>query len=286
MVRVTTAVIIVSVLAYAFLIAFLLLFLDKYLDLRVVAYTADASRQATNLLHFILTSDCTGAVEEKLVLKLCKLNDFSESRNHENCTTSEYGYKFSVQDLDGNYYPIVNELVFNTNNKCYLSYQRIKGYAEMPVVLYGGWESCEGNYKPGIANLTLMKTPLSELAFWISQASMRIDKGYDEELQKSIRVGPEVSNISFTNDEVCMKVNGREQCRHFSRIDGINLKFCYNSTPQEETIKGVSLLDPTLVGKCTEDSLIVEMEKKCKVIKIYGNSTTKLVEVIVPGVKE
>lgn len=214
MVRVTVPLIILFVVGYAFLVAVIVLFLDKYLDLRAVAYTADASRQATNLLHFLLTSNCTGAVKEKLVLDLYELGTFGEEEYLE-CSNLEYDYNFSITEIGNSHtHTIEKRLLFNLEDPCYLSYYRIKGYAEMPVVVYNYWAYIETTptYRPAIANLTLMKTPLSELAFWVSQASLRIGR-HDETVRKSIRVGPEVTAVSLEDGKICMVVSEKNSVK-------------------------------------------------------------------------
>lgn len=293
MVRVTLPIIIIAVVGYAFLIAVIILFLDKYLDLKVIAYTADASRQATNLLHSILTSGCTGAVEEKLVLDLYKLNSF-ESDKWSNCENLEYDYNFFVSVIDGDEpYLVVEKLVFETDNLCYLSYQRIKGYAEMPIVLYNDWENPpldEPVYRPGIASLTLMKTPLSELAFWVSQASLRIKEGHDEGLLKSIRVGPEVRSMDVHVDEdgnvneICMGVTGGDHvCKQVFMEHGVGFKVCKS----KEIIEKDGVLNPGFecgdggdIGIPFDNQQI--RRDRCKIINIFANATENKVKIILP----
>jgi len=285
MVRVTLSVIILSVVSYAFLIAIIVFFLDKYLDLRVIAYTADASRQATNLLHFIVTSGCTGAVEEKLVLNLDKLNPshFNEER-WEDCSNLEYDYDFYVNSIDDSEsYEVVKKLVFNFDDMCYLSYQRIKGYVEMPVALCNRWEGGEESCKAGIANLTLMKTPLSELAFWVSQASLRIKEGHDSELIKSIRVGPEVNTIDVDNDKICMTVNGVKRCKLLF-IEPGQFKVCIKKVDDVEILDPKSeATDPNF--KCDDENNLpksLTLDPRCKIINVYANATNNKFEIIIP----
>jgi len=149
MVRVTIPVIIIAVVGYAFLIAMIVLFLDKYLDLRVIAYTADASRQATNLLHAILT---TGPhVEEKLVLKEEVLYnpDFDLKEEHD---LLEYDYNLTVSRFYNEFSWEFANILFDMDDECYLNYQRVKGYVEIPVSIHN---SKDHEYLPGIAQIEI-----------------------------------------------------------------------------------------------------------------------------------
>lgn len=264
----------------AFFVAVIVLILNKYLDLRVVAYTADASRQATNLIHSILASNCTGAVEKKLVLDFYRLKEVPLDE----CENLEYDYNFSVTRIGDGYSKKIEKLVFNFDDQCYLSYQRIKGYVEMPVVLHYEPTREEGNYRAGIAKLTLMKTPLSELAFWISQASLRIKEGHDEEIIKSIRVGPEVIRIKIENGKICMNVKNvpNEVCKQLF-LDS-TAKVCRRKVSVDV------ILDPKFPTtdkdfKCNEEydlPTYLELDKKCKMINIYANATDNEVKIIIP----
>jgi len=298
MVRVSIPILLVVIVGYALLIAVIFLFLDKYLDLRVVAYTADASRQATNLLHFLLNSDCTGAVKEKLVLDLVELREFRfEEERWGDCENLEYDYNFSVVENSESHI-VVKKLVFDLNDRCYLSYQRVKGYAEMPVVVYREWSESpdrELDFRPGIASLTLMKTPLSELAFWVSQASLRIKEGHDEEVFKSIRVGPDVTYIMIHMNERKICMNGpnidEEVCKNFFRQSDIDVEVCV-SDAQHREVGGIKILDP---GPSTTEEfeeffdgltcgvgMTRNFPEECKLINVWANATLGEVKIILP----
>lgn len=301
MVRVSIPILIISVVGYALLMGMILLVLDKYLDMRVIAYSGDATRQATNLLHAILTSSpiVEGGnyiTKEKLVLNdeyLMKYSGnkwFNRWEEWEDYNILEYDFDLSVMELNIPLKYEFRNLVFDMNDECYLDYQRIKGYAEMPVSIHGGTES-NPQYRPGIASLTLMRTPLSELSFWISQSSLRMREGHDAELLKSIRVGPEVKHIKIDNSgELCMRVDGSTVCKHFSTEPSPRVKIC-TSAGKIKKLSGVTVLEPPFTGESCDGSIDIDLpdkddlddfEDECKLIKI--NATRSEIYVIIPTV--
>jgi hypothetical protein len=189
--------------------------MDKYLDLRVTSYTIDSSRHAINLMHLFLTNSLllenSPNEIQKLVLSSGRIGEYNSGwftdqedilgyrmKLSDCCELLEYDYNFStsVRTESGSWSKTAEfgNLVFDMESMCYMDYQRMKGYAEMPIVVWS--KGNNGNiYTPAIANLTLMKTPLSELAFWISQSSLRLNEKYDQSLIKEIRFGPEVEKI-------------------------------------------------------------------------------------------
>lgn len=275
------------IIGYAILLGILLFVLDRYLDMRVVSYTADAQRHATNLLNLILNS---GITKEKLIIDESKFRDYYESdwysylmsdRNRkeweENYEIVEYDYNFSVKEFGAEKHEFGN-LIFNMDDSCYFDYQRIRGYAEMPVSVY--YKSGDV-YNPGIANLTLMKTPLSELSFWISQSALRLEKGYDEEVLKSIRTGPEVTSIAFKKETdntniICMSINNKWACKQFYPGSS-NVRICNSNELISDKYAAESPSD------CEDLSVGVKqynLMTDCKAINI--NATNNGIDVIIP----
>lgn len=218
MTRVILSLILIMIFGFAFLTGMGLGVMDKYLDLRVTSYTIDSSRHAINLMHLLLTNSLLLEQSpneiQKLVLSNARIVDYNSGwfTDQEDilgkrmslsdcCEVLEYDYNFSTSvrtKSGGNWIwsktAEFGNLVFDMESMCYMDYQRMKGYAEMPIVVWS--KGNNGNiYTPAIANLTLMKTPLSELAFWISQSSLRLNEKYDKSLIKEIRFGPEVEKI-------------------------------------------------------------------------------------------
>jgi len=284
MVRLSILSVIVIIIGYAILIGILLFILDKYLDMRVVSYTADAQRHANNLLHLLLNSEIT---KEKLIIDERKFKDYYESdwfsypiNNNrkvwgDNYEIVEYDYNFSVREFGAEKHEFGN-LIFNMNNPCYFDYQRIKGYSEMPVSVY---HKSYDVYKPGIANLTLMKTPLAELCFWISQSSLRLEEKYDDEILKSIRVGDEVNSIIFKKESdntglICMNLTGK--CAWKS--------FYFESSPVRVCNKTDGPISDNYMGKSCEDlspdGKEYNLMSGCKAINI--NATKNSIDIIIP----
>jgi hypothetical protein len=273
------------VVGYAFLLGMLLFVLDRYLDMRVVSYTADAQRQANNLLNYLLNNRII--TKEKLIIDKSKLRDYAEAEwfsypmsNYierdtweKNCEIPEYDYNFSVKGFNGEKYQFGN-LIFNMGDKCYFEYQKIKGYIEMPISVY---DSNYNSYEPGIASLTLMKTPLAEISFWISQSSLRLEEGYDDEVLKSVRVGPEVKSINIDrNGIICMRVNSYSTlaCK----------RFYVNSDDDVRICKTTDLIPNGYEGKncqlllTTADLTLID---GCKAVNI--NATRNSIDLIIPG---
>lgn len=291
--RLSLPIVIVIVLGYAFLIGMMLFVLDKYLDLRVISYTWDANRQANNLMHLILSPKQSLIAKEKLVIDLNMLQqyetnwltnqqmDTSERYNWEDCCDLlEYEMNFSVTKLGGNKHSFGN-LLFDMNSECYFVYQRIKGYIEMPVLIYS--ENADGteNFDPGIANLILMRTPLSEVAFWISQSSLRISEGFDNYMLKNISVycgdplipGDEVERIiiwSLTPEKgiICMVVNNILLCKRFS----------FETTPQLNICSPLTDCAPIGFPPGYSSPSLGE----CQKIMIEANMTSNTVDVYLP----
>jgi hypothetical protein len=268
------------IVGYAFLIGMLLFILDRYLDMRVVSYTADAQRHANNLLHLVLNSKLI--TKEKLIIDKNELDKYDENNWFSYPMNSyrkdwessneiiEYDYNFSVIEFGAKKHEFGN-LIFNMNNPCYFDYQRIKGYTEMPVSVY----HVNDEYRPGIANLTLMKTPLTELCFWISQSSLRLEEKYDDEILKSIRVGPEVTSIVFDNaGYICMYVNGKWVCKSFYH-ESYQIRICETdeSIPKDYIGKSCEIL-PDISNEP------ILLKSGCKAISI--NATKNSIDIIIP----
>jgi len=283
MVRLSIPSLIMIIVGYAFLIGMLLFILDRYLDMRVVSYTADAQRHANNLLHLVLNSKLI--TKEKLIIDKNELDKYNENKWfsypmnsyrkewEDNNEIMEYDYNFSVSEFGGDIHQFGN-LIFNMNNPCYFDYQRIKGYTEMPVSVY----HVNGDYRPGIANLILMKTPLAELCFWVSQSSLRLEEGYDDEILKSIRVGNEVTSIKFNKESdntglICMNLNGKWACKHFY----------FESSPVRVCKTNETISDKYIAESCEDlspDGKEYYLMSGCKAINI--NATKNSIDIIIP----
>jgi hypothetical protein len=272
------------VIGYAILIAILLFVLDRYLDMRVVSYTADAQRHANNLLHMLLNSE--KITKEKLIVNKDELEDYNEKNWflplmsderktwEEDNEILEYDYNFSITEFGKSVEKHqFGNLIFDMESQCYHEYQRIKGYSEMPISVY---DEDYDEYIPGIAILTLMKTPLAELSFWISQSALRLEKGYDDEILKSIRLGNEVSSIILKKEDdkglVCMNVRDKWACKHFYP-GSFTIRVCYadEETPKEYIPKSCEVLS---------GERQYNLMRGCKAINM--NATINGIDVIIP----
>jgi hypothetical protein len=288
MVRLTAPSILSIVIGYALMLGILFFVLDRYLDMRVVSYTADAQRHATNLLHLVLNSEIT---KEKLIIDEDKfkiyydsdwysymMSDVNRKEWEKNYEIIEYDYNFSVKEFGKSSVEKheFGNLIFDMSlSPCYFEYQRIKGYSEMPISVY---DKSDDSYIPGIASLTLMKTPLAELSFWISQSALRVEEKYDDEVLKSIRVGPEVNSIIFKKETdnsglLCMSVKDKWACKHFYP-ESFNVKICKSDKLIPDTYKG---------GQCddlSDEGKQYDLMPDCKAINI--NTTSNVMYLIIP----
>lgn len=208
--RLSVPTLLVVIIVYSILLGVIFFFLDKYLDMRVVSYSVDMTRQAMNLLNNILN---TG--EGFLVVDIGNLGSILPYID-----VPEYDYNLTIRTVGGRplYSYQKNIKFFDFTSGCYYSYQLMKGYAELPVVIKE-----DGKRIPGIARLELVRTPISELAFWISQGSFRVEEGFDEEVVKLIRA--EFDELYFNGDgEICMKDIGRgPACKSFTNSSVVKL---------------------------------------------------------------
>ncbi len=249
-----------TIISYALMLAVIFFVIGKYLDLRVESFSVDATRHSTNLLQLILTS--SPIVKEKLILDSDKMDNYLsgsiKKEWEDSCELLEYDYNLSVYDLENKNEWKTGKLIFDSSSECYFDYQKIKTYSEMPVSIYYG----DHTYDPGIANLILMRTPLSELAFWTSQASLRIRKGTDTEIIKDIRIGKEIDHIKFTKSSditICMKIGDSEICKSFP----------YKSYPEIKICPGECILDQPC--KKLEGSVKCNLPGNCNVITVSAN---------------
>lgn len=234
--RVSLPTLIIVIISFAALLGITLYVLDRYLDLRVVSYTVDATRQASNLLQGLLTSSSIVA-GNKLILKEGKIRDTNSLQTNWDicCDPTEYDFDLKLSWLDSDE-KIDREIdninpYFNLNSSCYLNYQRIKGNAEMPISVCNESQVCF----PGLASITLMRTPVSELAFWLSSGSLRMKEKYDESLVKSINIDGGnkqggITQVKFERNplsgQVCMTTNNGDKCKTFTLESNPVLRIC------------------------------------------------------------
>jgi hypothetical protein len=232
--------------------AIMLLMIGRWLDITGVKYKFETQRNTMNLLQLLVTNspvvkrDSTGT-PLKLVLdeeKLTEYNNFasigmgnvvpwSDRDVWERCCDFlDFDYNFTVHNvMTGENFTIGN-LIYNQLSSCYP--QRVVGVSDLPIVI-----DDVGRNDAGIATVKMIRTPLSELSFWLSQAFIRASwekywSVYSKEAEYYVKIplDPEINCVEFIdfngdsiidiNDcvnnygRVCVILkDGRESCKMF-----------------------------------------------------------------------
>jgi hypothetical protein len=140
------------------------------------------------------------------------------------CDFLDFDYNLTVHDLVSSKDWNIANLIFDRTSKCYPS--RIMGVGDVPVVI-----DENGEKNPGVAVVTMMRTPLSDLSFWLSQAFLRASWGdywtvFSSEESYTVTVPLDPKDIKCVNisdpdvsdnyKRVCVKLNDdRESCKSF-----------------------------------------------------------------------
>jgi len=229
------------IVAFAVGAAVLLFMIGQWLDLTGLRYKMESSRNALNLLQMIASNSPLverDAYQEpnKLILEETKLNgheyplyDMYDSSKlddplHKCCQFLDFDYKITVIDLVTPRTWNIGDIPFKIESDCYPNRQ--VGYADMPVVIH----RIDGSYNPGVINITLVKTPLSDLSFWLSQSFIRASWDKSKELfgeEKSgvmTPVDPEIEKVTIDKGTgiVCMVFSAapkRTVCKKFVTSD-------------------------------------------------------------------
>jgi len=196
--------------------AIIMFMVSQWLDLTGLRYKMESQRNAINLLQLIVSTSPIVHRDpyfepSKIILDADQLEkydgfDMYDQANfgdewYECCMFPDYDYEINVIDLSpgGSTWHISPIPPFKTNSECYP--KRIKSYVDMPVVIYK-----EGEYHPGFINITLTKTPLSDLTSWLSQALVRAswdsyeklfsgeEGGTEAEFEIKVRLDPEIES--------------------------------------------------------------------------------------------
>ncbi len=199
----------------------------------------------------------------KLVLDAEKLDEYQTNAGigtespssqrytwEECCDFLDFDYNFTVHNLVTDENWTIGNLIFNPLSECYP--QRVKGFADLPVVIHE-----DGRRDAGVAVIEMIRTPLSELSFWLSQAFTRASwdeywEIYSEEPYfvkipldpeiKCIKILPEDENENYMR--VCVILDdGREACKMFFYDDDVDFE-------QDK--------DHTFTGDCFDASILVE----------------------------
>jgi hypothetical protein len=139
---------------------------------------------------------------------------FGDSRYEEwnkCCMFPDYDYEINVFDLSTDeswYINPVPKFKTDKESKCYP--KRIVSYADLPVVVRRNGEN-----HPGFINITLTKTPLSDISSWLSQAFVRASwdeykdlfrttdsEGNPQPFEITVRLDPEIKDVSVDNSGI------------------------------------------------------------------------------------
>ncbi len=259
--------------------AFMLILMGKWLDLTGYRYRMDTQRNAMNLVQLIVSNspvvkEGTGQ-PDKIILNADELDDYVTDANigtetpsdhrvewEDCCDFLEFDHNFTVHDIETGENWTIGNLVFKVESDCYP--KRVQGFADLPVVV-----SQDGENHPGIAVVRLMRTPLSDMSFWLSQAFIRAywDDYWDlfpeaGEYKVLVPLGPEIRKVSIQD----VDNDNKRICTHLDNIV-VCKNFIYKAkTSSEAVIKWIP--DPNLVTDgCINVAITVTDDRK--VIFLY-----------------
>lgn len=224
---------------YAILVAVvagvLLMITGKFLDLTVERQTSTQTRATINMLQKVVSEGdflMTDSMGNKLKLMIDKTK-LASAKLEECCQSLQYDYAFSVGHFKGlaeskkkieiaavSGSPLTNydgKLDYDEVDRCYYDFGiGRKSLADVPVnVCDGDLNKCN----QGVAQLESENSPLSELAYWITQAC-----AFDQDLSKRIPLSVEdyvnSDDVKVSGDTVCFK----GACKKFSCPDGVEVK--------------------------------------------------------------
>lgn len=236
MVTISLEYILFVVISSAAFAGVLLLIVSRWFDIQGYRYQLDAQRYAIDVLNFILSNSpiverFENEEPNRFVLSSERLNEYEWDSSNPCCDSSnppylrdswektfellEFDYNLTIIDLVNGEKWTISNLYFN-DTECYYEAMRISGFADAPVVISYGKEK-----HPGKAILTLKRTPLSEIAFSLSEAFMRSEMDETKGYLRGVRI--DTSNIKgikvIGSDRICLKqiIRGSEKwiCKYF-----------------------------------------------------------------------
>jgi len=229
--------------------AVLLLMIGRWLDMEGIKYKMETQRNAMNIMQILVSNSPvvkrdSSNVPMKLTLDGEELDRYqinagigtevvtpdSERDIWEKCCDFlDFDYSFTVRDLETDEEWTISNLIFKQDSVCYP--QRVRGFVDLPVVIYK-----DGRRDPGVAVVEMIRTPLSELSFRLSQAFLRAswDKYWevysDQPYYVKIPLDPEIDCVRLVETDcsdnygrVCVRLtDGREACKMFVCENGVN----------------------------------------------------------------
>jgi hypothetical protein len=231
--------------AFAVGAAIIMFMIGQWLDLTGVRYKMESQRNALNLIQLIVSTSPLVYRDpylepNKLILDVKKLNDYnnfdmydqvnfggSRYKNWNNCCIfPDYDYEIYVYDLNDRSNWHINPMPqFKTDiqSQCYP--KRVISYADLPVIIR--YEN--GEHHPGFINITLTKTPLSDLSSWLSQGLVRVSPEWNSyknifntSFEITVLLDPEIKSGSIDKSNgVCLtfRDSGVTKCKQFQTTD-------------------------------------------------------------------
>jgi hypothetical protein len=275
--------------------AVMLIIMGKWLDLTGYRYKIETQRNAMNLVQLIVSNSPVVKKitdqPDKLILDADKLDNYEEyakigwspsemTPERENyrkswedcCDFLDFDHNFTVHDIVTGENWTIGNLVFKEMSECYP--QRVMGYADLPVII-----SKNNENHHGVAVVRLMKTSLSDLSFWLSEAFMMAYwKDYWDlfpeltDYAVTIPLDPEIKKVSIHD----VDDNNKRICTHLD-----NIVVCKNFVYKQTTSTGDTIgfkKDPIpYTGDCmkvtitvTKDTSLCSGGEKCVIIVYPG----------------
>ncbi len=248
MVTLSLEYILFAIIAGAAFAAVLLFVTAKFLDIQGYRYQLDAQRYAIDILNLIISNSpiverFPNEEPNRIILSSEKLDEYewkpwdpccdssmvdSNTRRkywEKNFEVLEFEYHLTVEDLVNKMSWTISNLYFN-ETECYHRTMRVSARADVPVAISYGKEK-----HPGKATLTLKKTPLSQLAFFLSEAFLRAEEAKNFEDRNYVREvvidKDYITRVSVNGNRICIhaKVGDSTKpiCKYFYRKGQLSL---------------------------------------------------------------
>ncbi len=249
---------VIMLLVVAFAAAFIFIITGKFLDLRAERVNVDMFRAMANMLNYlstsspILSNDAYGNII-KSIMNISRLESTTNIEWYSNdcCDINGFDYVYTVSKSDKSYnfsdVRIKNGInpakyfpYFNQESHCYQLSNFLKvNSIDNAVKICDSNDNCEF----GTSSLTMARTPLSEITYWLSRGCTTGDQSFS----KTILLDDEdVNHITLKNPvngegEVCMFLkNSPTICKKYS-CDLGNVQ-----ATEEEDIPNKKDLEPVL----------------------------------------
>jgi hypothetical protein len=239
--------------------AILLLMIGRWLDITGIKYKFETQRNAINLLQMLVSNSPvvkrdSANMPLKLVLDGEKLNEYQNNAGigMENivpwgdrdvwercCDFLDFDYNFTVHNIITSENFTIGNMIYNQLSDCYP--QRVIGISDIPIVI-----DKNGRGDAGVATIKMIRTPLSELSFWLSQAFVRASweeywSVYSKESDYYVKIplDPEINCVIIDSNDcvnnygrVCVVIkeysNYRESCKMFTCDNSVTFTTDWN----------------------------------------------------------